>query len=108
MRQIFALILLVLSAQKLLAYTPISDERLKELLSGFNYMSTSEYIKTPKPQPGCHAQDLEYKSNYPQRVELLHIRAKTFIPVALDAPVVFILPPMGGMNQLDQGMAQAF
>ena len=106
MKQRLAFIFLILSSQLLLAYTPISDDRLKELLEGFNYTPAVQIMKLPKA--GCIAQDLEFTTTYPQREGSLSIRAKTFIPTLPNVPVVFMLPPMGGMNQLDQGMGEVF
>lgn len=106
MKQLLALIFLFFTAQILFAYTPISDDRLKELLEGFNYTPNVQILKLPKV--GCAAQNLEFTTTYPQRSEALNIQAKTFIPMASNVPVIFMLPPMGGMNSLDQSMGEVF
>lgn len=109
MRKISALFLFCGSyfiSQFLYAYTPISDDRLKELLQEFNYTPVVEALKLPKPN--CTAQDLEYTTTYPQRDSVLNIKAKTFIPAGSNWPVVFMFPPLGGMNKLDQAMGETF
>lgn len=106
MKNLAAVIFLILISTKLLAYTPITDERLKQLLAEFNYTPTVEILTLPKVD--CKPQDLEYTTTYPQLVTPLNIKAKAFIPAGSNVPVVFMLPPLGGMNQLDQAMGETF
>lgn len=100
------LVILILAVQKLFAYTPISDDRLNELLAGFNYSPNVEILKIPKAD--CKPQDLEYNTSYPQRELPLNIKAKAFIPSGSQLPIIFMLPSLGGMNQLDQAMGETF
>lgn len=102
MKPIVALIGIFFTLQ-VFAYTPISDDRLNELLEGFKYRPQVEIQKWPKA--GCTPEDFEFTTTYPQRNTPLPIQAKAFIPVGQKAPVVFMLPPLNGMNQLDQNMA---
>lgn len=95
-----------LSAQALLAYTPINDDRRKELLEEFNYMPIVNVTSPLKV--GCNGQSFEYTTTYPQREAALSIKAKTYIPATKNSPVVFMLPSLGGTNQLDQALAESF
>ena len=103
MKSFFAIIFSLCFSQSLLAYTPISDERRTELLTQFDYVPEVTVIKAAKT--GCGAQDLEYDTTYPQRETPYRVKAKTYIPTKTGAPVVFLLPPLGGSNQLDTAMA---
>ena len=90
------------------AYRPINDDQLKELVQSFNYVANVELVRTGAP--GCTGQDVEFNTTYPQRDSKLSIQGKTYIPTgnAEPVPVVFMLPPLGGANQLDVLMAQTF
>lgn len=98
--------ILILVSQFAWSYTPISDDRLKELIAEFNYVPKVEIIKLPTTS--CKAQDMEFTTTYPQRDTALNIKTKTFIPAGKDIPVVFMLPSLGGMNQLDESMGETF
>lgn len=106
MKHWLAILFLFICTQNLFAYTPISDDRLKELLEEFNYTPKVEIIKLPKAD--CAPQELEYTTTYPQRETPLNIKAQAFIPSGGHVPVIFMLPPIGGMNKLDQSMAETF
>lgn len=106
MKQWMPCLILVFLSHSAFSYTPISDDRLKELLAEFNYNPVVEVIKLPKTD--CKPQDLEYSTTYPQRETAMNIRAKAFIPAGHDLPIVFMLPSLGGMNQLDQAMGETF
>lgn len=106
MKQCLSGLFLFFISLNLFAYTPISDDRLTELLEEFNYSPVVEIIKSPKVD--CKPQDLEYTTTYPQREAALNIKAKAFIPPGTQLPVVFMLPSLGGMNQLDQAMGETF
>lgn len=106
MTQWMALILFVFFSQNIFAYTPIDDGKLKELLAEFNYTPKVEIVKLPRAD--CKPQDLEYNTTYPQRETAMNIKAKAFIPAGSQLPVVFMLPSLGGMNQLDQAMGEVF
>ncbi len=106
MRCFFSSLVLALVTQSVWAYTPISEGRLKELIEEFNYQPNVQVLKLPGT--GCKAQELEFTTTYPQRKTPLNIKAKTFIPEGSGVPVIFMLPPLGGMNQLDEKMAETF
>ncbi len=106
MKQWMVYLILVFLSRSAFSYIPISDDRLKELLEEFNYSPVVEVIKLPKVD--CKPQDLEYSTTYPQRETPMNIKAKAFIPAGSQLPVVFMLPSLGGMNQLDQAMGETF
>lgn len=106
MKHWLVILFLFVSTKNLFAYTPISEDRLKELLQEFNYTPSVEIIKLPKAD--CAPQELEYSTTYPQKDTPLNIKAKAFIPPGGHVPVVFMLPPIGGMNKLDQSMGETF
>lgn len=103
---IVMLAILALSPQ-LLAYIPISDERRSELLMQFQYTPEVQVHKFPQ-QVGCKAQDVHYDTTYPQRETPYRVQAQAYVPNKANVPVVFMLPPLGGSNQLDRAMAMAF
>lgn len=106
MKSVLAAFVLLLFSQFTWSYTPISDDRLKEIIAEFTYTPEVQIVKLP--QPSCKAQDLEYVTTYPQRPTPLNIKAKAFIPAGANAPVVLMLPALGGMNQLDESMGETF
>lgn len=106
MKQWMACLIFIFLSRSAFSYTPISDDRLQELLAEFNYNPVVEVLKLPKTD--CKPQDLEYTTTYPQRETPLNIKAKAFIPAGSNLPIVFMLPSLGGMNQLDQAMGETF
>lgn len=104
MYKISALVVVLLSLNSW-AYRPISNERRQELLKQFVYTPQTNIIKISKAT-GCSAQDLVYTTTYPERETPYQINAKAYIPNQSNAPVVFMLPPLGGSNPLDTAMAQ--
>ena len=108
MRSAIALLLISCLAQVSLAYRPIGDDKLQELIQSFNYTPNVEQIRTATAS--CDPQDLEYTTSYPQRDSALRIQAKVFIPTSASGPVpvVFMLPPLGGANRLDLMMGDTF
>jgi hypothetical protein len=104
MKSLFSGIFLIFISQTVLAYRPISDDRRAELLSQFNYVPNVQIVKLPASR-GCAPQDFEYNTTYPQRETPYNIKARAYIPNMTGAPVVFMLPPLGGSNQLDTAMA---
>lgn len=105
MKRLSVLILLLLLPLFATAYTPISDDRRDELLTQFDYVPEVTVIKMPST--GCNGQELEYDTTYPQRETPYRVQARSYIPSKMGIPVVFLLPPLGGSNPLDRGMAQA-
>ena len=110
MKAWIALLGFTLITQTTLAYVPISEEKLAELVESFNYQPEVKYLK--KPKTTCEAQDFSYTVTYPQRKDPLTIKGKSFIPVVAagqpKVPVIFLLPPMGGTNTLDMGAGRKF
>jgi hypothetical protein len=110
MKSTIILTLFILFSQTTLAYVPISEEKLAELVESFNYVPDVKYLK--KPKTSCAAQDFSYSVTYPQRKEPLLIKGKSFIPAVSSGqpkvPVIFLLPPMGGTNSLDTGAGRKF
>lgn len=106
MRAILISATIFVFAQISQAYTPISDDQLQELLKSFNYKPQVSVQR--EVTVGCTPQDVEYTTTYPQRDSALKILAKSFIPNTTNAPVVFILPPLGGANRLDLAMGELF
>ena len=97
---------LLFSTQTLFAYVPINYERRNELLQEFKY--TPVVNVTSSLKIGCRGEAFEYTTTYPQRETPLSIKAKTYIPTTKNSPVVFMLPSLGGTNQLDQTLAESF
>lgn len=96
----------LLSCLSAFAITPITDDKLNELLQSFQY--TPEVNVTVKPKVSCSAQSLKYTTTYPQRETPLEIEARTYIPDSAAAvPLIILLPPLGGTNPLDTGTAEA-
>ncbi|MEQ1721835.1 MAG: hypothetical protein ABL930_01575 [Pseudobdellovibrio sp.] len=106
MKSVTSTIILFLFSGVAWSYTPISDGELAAIVAGFNYQPQVQILKLP--QVSCKAQDMEYTTTYPQRDTPLNINAKAFIPAGSQIPVVFMLPPLGGMNQMDEKMGEAF
>ena len=114
MKTVFASIILILTSLSALAYRPISDDKLQELIESFHYTPSVQIIR--KAGSSCAGQDLEFTTTYPQRDSALLIKAKLFIPAqdksenldftAAQFPIVFILPPLGGANRLDMMMGE--
>lgn len=106
---LYVLLLLVISNVSY-GYKSITDDKLQELLQSFQYRP--DVHVTTKPAVSCDAQVLKYTTTYPQRETPLEIEARTYIPTrdsSLPAvPVVFMLPPLGGSNPLDNLMAETF
>ncbi len=106
---IFVLLLLVFSNASY-AYKTITDDKLQELLQSFKYRPDVHI--TVKPKVSCDSQILKYTTTYPQRETPLEIEARTYIPARDStlpaAPVVFILPPLGGRSPLDANLAETF
>ena len=106
---IFALLLLIVSNVSF-AYKSITDDKLQELLQSFRYRP--EVNISVKPKVSCDSQVLKYTTTYPQRETPLEIEARAYIPARDStlpaAPVVFILPPLGGTSPLDANMAETF
>lgn len=103
---LFPILVLGCFSSTALAYRPISDDKLNQLIESFNYTPTVKSIVAS--QTSCLAQDIEYTTTYPQRETELNIRAKTYVPVepAEAVPVVFIIPAIGGFNSLDNLMGE--
>jgi hypothetical protein len=106
MKSVISTIFFLLISGSAWSYKPISDDELAAIVAGFNYQPQVQILKLPKVS--CKAQDMEYTTTYPQRDTVLNIKAKTFIPAGSDIPVVFMLPPLGGFNSLDEKMGEAF
>ncbi len=104
MKAYFLILVLLVGSQVAKAYKPISDDRREELRRTFHYTPSVKVIRAVTA--GCDGQDLEFNTNYPQRATDLKISGKSYIPVGRNFPVVFILPPLGGANQLDSAMAK--
>ncbi|MGZ3690570.1 MAG: hypothetical protein ACXVAX_03655 [Pseudobdellovibrio sp.] len=83
------------------AYRPVTDEKLAEIIKSFDYTPNVRSVRSGNAS--CSPQDIEYTTTYPQRDSELQVQAKTFIPTTASGPVpiVFMLPPLGGANQLD-------
>ena len=83
------------------AYRPVTDEKLAEIIKSFDYTPNVRMLRSGTAS--CSPQDIEYGTTYPQRDSELNVKAKTFIPTTQSGPVplVFMLPPLGGANQLD-------
>lgn len=106
MKSFIALSFAIFLSQSVFAYRPITDDRRNELLAQFNYVPNVQTLKMPV-RTGCAAQDLEYNTTYPQRETPYNVKARIYVPNKQQAPVVFMLPPLGGSNQLDTAMANA-
>lgn len=106
MKTLLSSILVLGAAQTLLAYRPISDGRMQDLLQEFNYTPNVELLRTVTPT--CKLQDIEYTTTYPQLDTPLKIQAKIVVPDVAGSPVIFMLPPLGGSNPLDVMMAETF
>jgi cephalosporin-C deacetylase-like acetyl esterase len=100
---LIALIFVALNAN---AYRPISDERMQELLREFDYTPDVQVLKSVKPT--CSLQDVSYTTTYPQLDGKLTIQAKLVVPAVTSAPLIIILPPLGGANTLDVSTAETF
>lgn len=90
------------------AYRPITEDQLEQIVKSFDYTPNVRILKTSYAT--CNPQDIEFSTTYPQRENELRIQAKTFIPLRastdLPAPLVFLLPPLGGSNRLDLMMGE--
>ena len=102
---LFSVFILV-ATQSSFAYRPISDGRMQELLKEFDYIPDVTVINSIKPT--CQLQDIEYTTTYPQLEGKLNIKAKLVVPAISGAPLVIILPPLGGANALDVSTAESF
>ena len=105
LRILFSVLLLV-AAQTAQAYKPISDDRMYQLLKEFDYTPDVQVLKVIKPT--CELQDIQYTTTYPQLDGTLTIKAKLVVPAVANAPLIIILPPLGGANTLDVSTAQTF
>lgn len=106
---LYVLLLLVISNVSY-GYKSITDDKLQELLQSFQYRP--DVHVTVAPKVSCEAQLLKYTTTYPQRETPVEIEARAYIPsrdsTLPPAPVVFMLPPLGGTNPLDNAMAETF
>lgn len=106
---LYALLVLII-ANVSYGYRAISDEQLQGLMQSFQYRP--DVRVSVKPKISCDSQVLKYTTTYPQRETPLEIEARAYIPgrdsTLPAAPVVFILPPLGGTNPLDNLMAETF
>lgn len=100
-------IIIFFSCISLWAYTPISESKKHALIQEFNY--TPQILVKQEGKGGvCAGDTLIYETSYPQLGGNITIEARTYFPKKSGAPIVVQLPPMGGVNILDKGMANTF
>ena len=106
MSKILFSILLIVATLSAQAYQPISDDRMYQLLKEFDYTPEVQVLNVIKPT--CELQDIQYTTTYPQLEGKLTINAKLVVPAIANAPLIIILPPLGGASTLDVSTAQTF
>jgi hypothetical protein len=108
MKSVLSLFIVLFLAAPTMAYRPITEGRLKELVESFQYVPT--VVPSITANATCNPSDIKYTTTYPERETELTIDAKAFVPAEVNTkvPLVVILPPIGGANKLDVLMGEVF
>lgn len=98
----------------LFAREPLTNNELADIISQFQYDSQYTQIEDKKkesPSQNCWTYQRTIATTYPNAQEPLEVNLEMFVPNrdklnGTQAPLVVVIPPIGGVTFLDRGMAR--